>query len=282
MITCTDLTRWKVTKMHFRVRQQQWCCPYPQGSGKGPGIPHTSLSCTLCWAWRDPAPKLLVWPIQGTPGSSCAHKKVPELCHSTHQHSQLCSGCNSPSCPIPRDSVSAGSSVLCWQPELLDLITNPANTGAAAQGESLYPNISGASGWGSLQALPAQPSQHSLVLSEGAQTATANPQRGARANPHQPWNCSPQLHISPAEHIFTYCIQQMQPDLQSLQKCSPGRELNLLPLDQGSPVCHPQLSTGLLKDLPKPCHCPRAVTTEKFILTLDLHLMFPPWLTVTV
>lgn len=61
MITCTDLTRWKVTKMHFRVRQQQWCCPYPQGSGKGPGIPHTSLSCTLCWAWRDPAPKLLVW-----------------------------------------------------------------------------------------------------------------------------------------------------------------------------------------------------------------------------
>lgn len=90
----------------------------------------------------------------------CIHKHPCNLAHSTHQHPQLCFGCNRLPCPI---------------------------------------------------------------------------------------SCTvPPSHISPAhscpENVFNYFVRQVQPDLQSLQKClkcTPGKELNLCLLEpRDSQTCH--------------------------------------------
>lgn len=160
--------------MHFRVRQQQLCCPYPQGL-EGQGYPHQSAMHTEEILLPDccfgPSKAHLAVPV---------HTKTPlSLAHSTNQHSQLCSGCNSPSCPTPRDSSLQNS----WRIQEL----SPANSCSVHTRDPLYP---------SQGLLAASSLQHSRVVSEGAQSASADLQRRTRPNPELSWNSSHSCHTS--------------------------------------------------------------------------------------
>lgn len=159
------------------------------------------------------------------------------LAQSTQQHSQLCSGCSSPS--MPRDSLHAYGQLCAVLTASTATAFNPtpANTGSAAPGNPFIHTTQGL-----LAAALCRPCQLSppstLVLSKGAQTATANLQRGTRTNPRSPGT---------APHSCTFWDQNTSsPTLP--HKCSlicshcrnapQGRSSTCI-LWTNFPVCHP-------------------------------------------